>query len=85
MGIIAAKRVMPTAVARNRAKRLVRETFRRVFPQNLAFDLVVLVRRPVTPETMAECRLALEKLLQQALPTQRVSAAEESGSECAKA
>lgn len=85
LGIIAGKRVMPTAVARNRAKRLIRETFRRLFPPHLGIDLVVLVRRPVTAETMAECRLALEKLLNNAQPVRQVHAAEEGGAECAKA
>jgi ribonuclease P protein component len=61
LGIVASKRVMPTAVARNLAKRVVREMFRLHFPPELGLDLVVRVRRPVQREVLTECRVALMK------------------------
>jgi ribonuclease P protein component len=64
LGIVASKRVMPTAVARNLAKRTVREAFRQLFPVECALDVVVRVRRPVRREAMAECREALTQLFQ---------------------
>jgi ribonuclease P protein component len=44
LGIIASKRSFPRAVDRNRAKRLVRETFRRHGIKAQRLDLVVLVK-----------------------------------------
>lgn len=62
LGIVASKRVMPTAVARNLSKRVVRETFRQLFPAQIGLDVVVRVRRPVRREALAECREALAQL-----------------------
>lgn len=45
IGIIASKRVAPRAVDRNRAKRLVRETFRKLRHRLGGMDLVVELRR----------------------------------------
>jgi ribonuclease P protein component len=45
IGIIASKRVAPRAVDRNRAKRLVRETFRKLRHRLGGVDLVVELRR----------------------------------------
>ncbi|MBI5658022.1 MAG: ribonuclease P protein component [Nitrosomonadales bacterium] len=64
LGVVAGKRIMPTAVSRNFAKRLVREVFRRNFPADFAWDVVVRARRQLGPETSAEGRLALQQLLQ---------------------
>ena len=44
LGIVAAKRHMPKAVDRNRAKREIREAFRQHNISRSAFDLVVMVR-----------------------------------------
>lgn len=55
---------MPTAVSRNLAKRLIRETFRREFPAERAVDMVVSPRRAVRPETLPASRQALKQLLQ---------------------
>ena len=64
LGVVASKRVMPTAVSRNFAKRLVREAFRRSFLVNRALDVVVRARRQLSPETSMEGRQALAQLLQ---------------------
>lgn len=45
LGIVAAKRYMPKAVDRNRAKREIREVFRQHSIAKSGFDLVVMVRR----------------------------------------
>jgi ribonuclease P protein component len=45
LGIIAARRVLPLAVARNRHKRLIREAFRRVPHGPPGLDLVVRIVR----------------------------------------
>ena len=64
LGLVVGKKVMPKAVARNLAKRLVREVFRRDFPAILPLDVVVRVRRQINPENLAEGRQALAHLLQ---------------------
>ena len=64
LGVIASKRIMPHAVSRNFAKRLIREVFRCSFSANRALDIVVRVRRQLNPETSKEGRLALTQLLQ---------------------
>lgn len=66
LGIVASKRVMPTAVARNLAKRVIREAFRQLFPATCGLDVVVRVRRPVRREAVQECRTALTQLFQAA-------------------
>jgi len=45
IGIIAAKRIAPRAVDRNRAKRLVREMFRAMRHRLTGMDVVVQLRR----------------------------------------
>lgn len=45
LGIVAAKRYMPKAVDRNRAKREIREVFRQHNITKSGFDLVIMVRR----------------------------------------
>jgi len=49
IGIIVSKRVAPRAVDRNRAKRLVRETFRKLRHRLAGIDLVVELRRCPAP------------------------------------
>ena len=61
MGIIAARRVVPHAVARNRHKRLIREAFRTSQAGLQGFDMVVRVVRPAT-NRQAE-RAAREELV----------------------
>jgi ribonuclease P protein component len=45
LGIIVARRAVPLAVARNRHKRLIRETFRQLHKSLPALDVVVRVVR----------------------------------------
>lgn len=64
LGIVVSKKTMPKAVARNFAKRLVREMFRRDFPAKSALDVVVRARRQINSENSEEGRQALAHLLQ---------------------
>jgi len=64
LGVVASKRIMPKAVSRNYAKRLIREVFRCNFPKSGAFDVVIRARRLLCPKTSLEVRLALKQLLQ---------------------
>jgi len=60
LGIIAAKKQLPLAVDRNRAKRLVKEAFRAChegFP--FGWDVVVVVRRSLIRQTLARIITAL--------------------------
>lgn len=68
LGIVASKRIMPTAVSRNFTKRLVREVFRLNLSAESALDVVVRARKQLDPNTSAEGRLALIKLLQAIQP-----------------
>jgi ribonuclease P protein component len=45
LGIIASKKVLPCAVDRNRAKRIIRESFRQHNIKACKLDLVVMVRK----------------------------------------
>lgn len=64
LGLVVSKKTIPKAVARNYAKRLIREAFRRDFPSEHALDVVVRARRQINPENLAEGRQALAQLLQ---------------------
>jgi ribonuclease P protein component len=63
LGMVASKRVMPRAVSRNFAKRLIRDVFRLNFTSDRPLDIVVRARRPLSSETSKEGRLALMQLL----------------------
>jgi ribonuclease P protein component len=64
---VAAGKSVGTAVARNRAKRLLREVMRTLL-LNIAsgFDLVLIARPALASASLAEARRALENLLQRA-------------------
>jgi ribonuclease P protein component len=64
LGLVVSKKTIPKAIARNFAKRLVREVFRRDFSAEQALDIVVRARRQINPENSAEGRQALAQLLQ---------------------
>ena len=66
LGVAAGKSV-GTAVARNRAKRLLREAMRTLIP-NIAsgLDLILIARPALASATLAEAQRALENLLQRA-------------------
>lgn len=50
LGIIASKKILPSAVDRNRAKRVIRETFRQHNVKTSKLDMVVMVRRAYAQE-----------------------------------
>jgi ribonuclease P protein component len=62
LGIVAAKAQLPLAVDRNRAKRLVRETFRAcpgLFPDG--WDVVVVVRKSLIRQTLPKLVASLRE------------------------
>jgi ribonuclease P protein component len=63
LGMVVGKRTMPRAVARNFAKRLIRECFRQNLAQLPSQDFVVRIRRNLTRENSLEARSALIALL----------------------
>lgn len=74
---LAASRRLGGAVARNRAKRLVRESFRRE-PRECALDVVVVPKKGILEcaqaEVAAEYRRLLERLRRRLEPKRRESA-----------
>lgn len=67
LGVVASKRIMPTAVSRNYAKRLMRETFRRNFSTDSTLDVVIRVKNKLDPGNSMEGRMALIQLLQKVM------------------
>ncbi|MBU1777963.1 MAG: ribonuclease P protein component [Gammaproteobacteria bacterium] len=67
LGATVGKRVAPTAVARNRLKRLIREQFRKVARQGSSRDVVIRLRkqpgRAEWREAVDALRAALERIL----------------------
>ncbi|HEY6019580.1 MAG TPA: ribonuclease P protein component [Candidatus Paceibacterota bacterium] len=63
LGMIVSKRIMPKAISRNYAKRLIREIFRVNIPDLPALDYVIKIRRGLTKDTSQEARSALLSLL----------------------
>jgi len=66
LGIITSKRVAPRAVDRNRAKRLVREAFRRLRHDLGGRDVVVQLRRRPGESFNAAAGTEIVKLLEEA-------------------
>jgi ribonuclease P protein component len=66
LGIIVSKRTARLAHARNYAKRVIRETFRRQFAERCALDVVIRVRRQFDKEIAAKVTEALLQLLREA-------------------
>lgn len=66
LGIIASKRVMPKAVSRNLAKRMIREGFRHNFACGESLDVLVRAKRLIQPGMLVEGRSSLLHLLQTA-------------------
>ena len=63
LGMVVSKRVMPKAISRNYAKRLIRECFRQYSTIIPALDFVIKIRRNLTHQTSTEARSALIALL----------------------
>lgn len=64
LGLAIAKRNIKTAVARNRIKRMVRESFRQVHARLGALDIVVLAKPPAAQASKKELFKALDHLWQ---------------------
>ena len=71
IGIIASKRVAPRAVDRNRAKRLVREAFRKLRHRLGGVDVVVQLRRCPAGGLGAAAGAEIVKLLEELAAKQR--------------
>ena len=82
LGVTAAKRTFRDAWQRNRAKRLLREAFRRLRPsfQGGPWDLVLVARRPILGAKEPEVRADLEKVCRSAGVLSAARAAEPEGS-----
>jgi ribonuclease P protein component len=65
IGIIASRRVARRAVDRNRAKRLVREAFRKIRNRLTGVDVVVELRRCPARESAAAAGAEIAKLLEE--------------------
>lgn len=63
LGVTVSKRVARHASARNFAKRLVREGFRRLFPAACAVNIIVRVRKQLDGESAQQGAEALARLL----------------------
>lgn len=63
LGMVVSKRTMPKSVARNYAKRLIRECFRQNLTVLPELDFVIRIRRNLTQNTSSEARSALISLL----------------------
>jgi ribonuclease P protein component len=64
LGIITSKKTLPSAVNRNRAKRIIREVFRQHNIKHYRLDLVVMVRRKYSNSAKAQIE-NLKKLFHQ--------------------
>ena len=69
LGISISKRVQPTSVWRNNTKRLIRECFCRCTPQDVARDVVVRLRKPLSMEDRLIARTVLGEMLKTELAT----------------
>ena len=65
LGLAISRKVARTAVARNRIKRVIRESFRHNREQICPLDIVVLGRSGIAGQTNATLNTALEKLWKQ--------------------
>lgn len=63
LGMVVSKRTIPKAVARNFAKRLIRECFRQNLSELPSQDFVIRIKRNLTRDNSLEARSALIALL----------------------
>lgn len=67
LGVTVSKRIIPTAVGRNRIKRMVRERFRNVAHQGLARDIVIRLRRRLSKAEQPAARKVLDSIMKNIL------------------
>jgi len=60
LGLVVSRKCAKKAVARNRIKRIVRESFRKRYKELAAFDIVVIGKSDVTNRTNEQLRQLLE-------------------------
>ena len=63
LGMVVSKRTIPKSVARNFAKRMIREVFRHNSSKLPALDFVIRIRRQVSNSSSDEARTALLELM----------------------
>jgi ribonuclease P protein component len=73
LGLAISKRVSKRAVERNRIKRLIRESFRRVRHRLPPIDLMVMAREQAVTTTGPQLLAELETLWAKLLPTETVA------------
>jgi len=61
LGIIVAKKYISRAVARNKIKRIIRESFRAIKSTLPAWDLIIMVRPIITTINKTQLRVELDK------------------------
>jgi ribonuclease P protein component len=64
LGMVISKRYVKTAVARNRIKRVIRESFRHHLKQLGGLDIIVLPRKTWSTETQQQLQDEMKKLWQ---------------------
>ena len=69
LGLAVSKKQLKRAVDRNRAKRLIRESFRHHRSLLAGLDIVVMVRHPIAYRSNAEILEALQSIWRQAAST----------------
>jgi ribonuclease P protein component len=67
LGVTVSKRIVPTAVGRNRIKRMVRERFRNVAHRGLARDIVIRLRRRLSKAEQPAARKVLDGIMKNIL------------------
>jgi ribonuclease P protein component len=67
LGMSVSKRILPAAVQRNIAKRLIRDCFRKYARQGISNDVVVRLRKPLEKKDLAVARATLGEMLKNIL------------------
>ena len=67
LGMSVSKRILPAAVQRNIAKRLIRECFRKYARQGISNDVVVRLRKPLDKKDLQVARATLGEILKNIL------------------
>jgi ribonuclease P protein component len=70
LGVSVSKRIVHSAVKRNRIKRLIRESFRLRTKSEIARDIVIRLRKPLAKQDKTMARAVLAEMLSKVLMTQ---------------